>query len=166
MEIKAKLQYPFTEFERIQFIVENNHKKGSEIRTAEDGSLEAWGLTEEELFAGAKAAKLSENDAKASAARYNKTFTVTLHELECEFDTTAQTQADLLTAFASCSTGGTYTGWVCNNGVVVDLSLEDVMIISEKFREATDVYAKWNEYRTQIEVAETREDLDAIQIIF
>ena len=164
MELKAELKYPYSEIERINFIVEQNHNNGYTIEVDEDNTLKAYGPTVEELFAGAKAAKLSENDAKASAARYTKTFTVTLHELECEFDTTAQTQADLLTAFATCSTGATYTGWVCNNGVVVDLSLEDVMIVSEKFREATDVYAKWNEYRMKIEVAETVDDLDKIII--
>lgn len=47
MEIKAELKQPYTEDERIEFIVEQNHKLGYEIKEVEDG-LQAWGLTEED----------------------------------------------------------------------------------------------------------------------
>ena len=47
MEIKAQLLQPFNEEEKINFIVEQNHNKGYEIRETET-SLEAWGYTEEE----------------------------------------------------------------------------------------------------------------------
>ena len=47
MEIKVKLNKPYTAKQRADFIVENNHNKGYEIRETADG-LEAWGLTNEE----------------------------------------------------------------------------------------------------------------------
>lgn len=47
MEIKAKLDKPYTDKERSDFIVEYNHVKGFEIRETEI-ALEAWGLTYEE----------------------------------------------------------------------------------------------------------------------
>lgn len=47
MEIKATLQKPFTEEERLNFIVTNNHNLGFEIKETET-ALEAWGYTEEE----------------------------------------------------------------------------------------------------------------------
>lgn len=47
MEIKAQLAKPYTEEQRINFIVENNHRQGYEIRETET-ALEAWGYTEEE----------------------------------------------------------------------------------------------------------------------
>ena len=47
MEIKAELKQPYTENERIDFIVEQNHKKGYTIEEA-DNALLAWGYTEEE----------------------------------------------------------------------------------------------------------------------
>ena len=47
MEIKATLQKPYTEHEKIDFIVEQNHNQGYEIRETET-SIEAWGYTEEE----------------------------------------------------------------------------------------------------------------------
>lgn len=47
MEIKAELNKPYTEEQRINFIVEQNHRQGYEIRETEE-ALEAWGYTEEE----------------------------------------------------------------------------------------------------------------------
>ena len=47
MEIKDKITKPYTEDERINFIVENNHKLGYEIRET-DKELQACGYTEEE----------------------------------------------------------------------------------------------------------------------
>ena len=47
MEIKVKLNKPYTFKQRADFIVENNHNKGYEIKEVADG-LEAWGLTNEE----------------------------------------------------------------------------------------------------------------------
>lgn len=48
MEIKAELQKPYTENEKTNFIVEENHNKGYEIKETEE-SLQAWGYTEEEI---------------------------------------------------------------------------------------------------------------------
>jgi acetyl-CoA acetyltransferase len=47
MEIKATLNKPYTDRERADFIVANNHTLGYEIKETET-ALEAWGLTEEE----------------------------------------------------------------------------------------------------------------------
>ena len=47
MEIKDKLDFPWGEDEKYDFIVRNNHKKGYDIREYPD-RLEAWGETEKE----------------------------------------------------------------------------------------------------------------------
>lgn len=47
MEIKVKLLKPYTDKQRMDFIVENNHEQGYEIRETET-ELQAWGYTEEE----------------------------------------------------------------------------------------------------------------------
>lgn len=47
MEIKATLQKPYEEKDRLDFIVEQNHQNGYEIKETEI-ALEAWGLTAEE----------------------------------------------------------------------------------------------------------------------
>lgn len=48
MEIKSELILPYTDKQRMDFIVEQNHKLGYEIKETEN-SLEAWGYTKEEL---------------------------------------------------------------------------------------------------------------------
>lgn len=50
MEIKTILNKPYTEQQRLNFIVEQNHQNGYEIRETEM-ALEAWGYTEEEIQA-------------------------------------------------------------------------------------------------------------------
>lgn len=114
----------------------------------------------------AKAEKYLENDKKASQARYSKEFTITLQEQECVFDTSQTTQTDLLTAFAVCSSGATYDGWVTNNGVELNLTLEDVALISQTFKAESDVYHQWNEYKSAIDSASTIEDVESIDIVY
>lgn len=53
MEIKATLNNPYNEEQRISFIVEQNHQKGYEIKETEK-ALEAWGFTAEEIEQKAK----------------------------------------------------------------------------------------------------------------
>ena len=48
MEIKATLKKPYTEKQKIDFIVQQNHKLGYEIKETET-TLEAWGHTKEEI---------------------------------------------------------------------------------------------------------------------
>lgn len=47
MEIKATLEKPYTEEQRLDFIVTENHQNGYEIRETEQ-ALQAWGYTAEE----------------------------------------------------------------------------------------------------------------------
>lgn len=47
MEIKAKLNKPYSKAQRQEFIVEQNHNKGYEIKETET-ALEAWGYSAEE----------------------------------------------------------------------------------------------------------------------
>ena len=48
MEIKAQLLKPYTEKQRMNFIVQQNHRNNYEIKETET-ALEAWGYTEEEI---------------------------------------------------------------------------------------------------------------------
>lgn len=145
---------------------------GMKLRNVEQSEIDdLWYLsakcphyTDAEKFEIAKADKYAENDFKASEARYNQEFTLTLQDKICLFDTTEQTQRDLLTAFAVCSTGATYDGWVTNNGVELDLTIEDVALISATFKEKSNVYGKWNEYKQAIDSAETIADVEGIII--
>jgi hypothetical protein len=59
MEIKNKLNKPYTDKQRIDFIVSENHTKGYEIKETET-ALEAWGLTAEEIAEKEKQARKQE----------------------------------------------------------------------------------------------------------
>lgn len=59
MEIKAQLNKPYTDVQRIDFIVEQNHQKGYQIKETET-ALEAWGYTEEEIAEKEKEQKIAE----------------------------------------------------------------------------------------------------------
>lgn len=48
MEIKAKLLKPYTEEQRLDFIVEQNHDKGYKLKETEK-ELQAWGYTTKEI---------------------------------------------------------------------------------------------------------------------
>ena len=48
MEIKAELIKPYTEEQRLDFIIDQNYNNGFEIKETEN-SLQAWGYTAEEL---------------------------------------------------------------------------------------------------------------------
>lgn len=67
MEIKAKLNKPYTEKERMNFIVQYNHRFGYEIRETEE-ALEAWGSDAAELLQQAKDKKVAENDIRRDEA--------------------------------------------------------------------------------------------------
>lgn len=54
MELKAKMTKPYTEQERAEFIVLQNHNLGYEIKET-DKALEAWGYSQEEIEAQEKA---------------------------------------------------------------------------------------------------------------
>lgn len=47
MEVKSRLQKPFTEKQRLDFMVSENHQKGYEIKET-DKALESWGPTAQE----------------------------------------------------------------------------------------------------------------------
>lgn len=63
MEIKSILEKPYTEEEKLGFIVEQNHNLGYEIKET-DEALEAWGYTQEE-----KAQQEKERIAKLSLTK-------------------------------------------------------------------------------------------------
>lgn len=59
MQVKSILNKPYTKEQRLDFIVEQNHIKGYEIKETET-ALEAWGLTAEEAAKKEKEAQKQE----------------------------------------------------------------------------------------------------------
>ena len=173
-----KLEKPYTDTQRADFIVEYNRKNG--LRIEETGknlfALEPNEIIvdgepvinpdyKKEHFEKVKALKLKEAETKCSERRYNQIFTVELQEQECEFDTTEQTQSDLQTAAIVTSSGGTYDNWVTNNGVVLNLTMQDVQtVFAQFFLLVSPLYTKQLEYIQQINACTTSEEIEAIVI--
>lgn len=66
MELKAVLEQPYTEMERVNFIVEQNQLNPLHYEIKETPlALEAWGKTDEELLEEAKQEKYDEANSKA-----------------------------------------------------------------------------------------------------
>ena len=63
MELKATLNKPFTKEQRIDFIIEQNRKKGYSIRKTRF-ALEAWGMDAQEQEKAAKKAKIAQLKAR------------------------------------------------------------------------------------------------------
>lgn len=116
-------------------------------------------------LAEVKELKIQEAYVKCNEKRYNQTFIVELQNQECEFDTTEQTQGDLLAADSVTSKGFMYNNWVTNNGVVLNLTAEDVLIIYQTFFSLiSPLYSKQLYYVEQINACTTAEEVEAIVI--
>ena len=162
MEIKAELKQPYTENERLDFIVEQNHKNGYEIRETET-ALEAWGYSEEEVLKNLKIAKQTENTEKAKQAVENGYVTFK----GAQFETNAQTVGDLTASMLLVQQAGLESySWLTKDDKVVELTLED-------FGELGGLIAQykagvWNEkylnFKEQIENAKTIEEINNIEL--
>ena len=168
---------PFTKDEKANFICDNINLKFEETETAlfalekneimVDGEPAVNPEYDNEQFLLYQADKLNEAVFKCSEKRYSQTFTVELHKQECVFDTTEQTQSDLQTAAIVTSTGGTYNNWVTNNGVVLNLTAEDIQtVFGLFFALVSPLYTKQLEYVEQINSCETIEELEKIEISY
>ena len=161
MEIKAELKQPFNEKERINLIVEQNHKNGYTIEET-DNALLAWGKSDEEILEQTRFEKYEENQKALDKARTSHVFTVTLQNYECEFDTTDKTQADLNSAAISASMGQPWL-WTTNNRITLSLTTEDIQIVSLAYMQSVNAdIAKWTEFEEQIEQATSLEELNSI----
>lgn len=162
MEIKAELLKPYTEQERIGFIVQYNHKLGYEIRET-DTALQALGYTEEEILSQKKEEKFNENTEKAKEAVENGY----VEYKEAEFETNAQTVSDLTaTMLLMQATGVEAYDWLSKDDKVVTLTLADFGILGGFIADFKNVVwsVKYLYYKNVIESATTVPELDSIVI--
>lgn len=164
MEIKAELKQPYTEKERIDFIVEQNHKLGYMIEEA-DNALLAWGKSDEEILEQAKFEKQAENTTKAKDAVENGYVTFK----DAQFETNAQTVGDLTATMlmlqAQQDPNATYL-WLSKDDKVVELTLEDFGTLGGLIAEYKNTIwqEKYITYKTQIEQAQTVEAVNKIKL--
>lgn len=164
MKIKAELLKPYTENERMNFIVEQNHKLGYTIEEADDALL-AWGKSDEEILEQAKFEKQAENTTKAKDAVENGYVTFK----DAQFETNAQTVGDLTATMlmlqAQQDPNATYM-WLSKDDQVVKLTVEDFGTLGGLIAEYKNTIwqEKYINYKAQIEQAQTVDVVNNINL--
>ena len=158
MEIKEILKKPYTEQERIEFIVNNNHNLGYEIRETET-ELQAWGNDENDKFLIAKENKILLNDElRDSALLGGVTYQNVL------FDSDTDQKVNLLATVGMMSDEDTITWYGMDNQGLL-CTKADLMAIGGLITELHSYCWGMNAYiKEQIQNAETMEELDNIEI--
>ena len=162
MEIKAELKQPYTENERLDFIVEQNHKLGYKIEETET-SLESWGYTEAEELLKLKEQKNTENTVKAKQAVENGYVVFK----GAEFETNAQTVGDLTATMLLMQAGGVETYlWLSKDDIPVELTVEDFGTLGALIATfKNDIWQrKYLYFKALIENATTIEEVNSINI--
>lgn len=120
----------------------------------------------EEILEQAKITKKAENQQKLDEARTSHTFSVTLQNQECEFDTRDKTQSDLNSAAIASGMGQPWL-WTTNNRITLSLTAEDIQIVSAAYMQEVNAdIAKWTDFEEQIENATSAEDVENIEIVY
>ena len=175
-----KLEKPYTDTQRADFIVEYNRKNGLRIEETDknlfalepneiivDGEPVINPDYEQEHFEAVKALKLKENDEKVNIALVH-TFTIEVGENKtpCEFIYNEKTERNLNSS-AIGFLAGQYEAkqWTDEQGITVNLTAEDVAAVLLTFNDfANDLWEKWGDYHTQINACTTAEEVEAIVI--
>ena len=164
MEIKAELKQPYTEKQRMDFIVEQNHRLGYTIEEADDALL-AWGKSDEEILEQAKFEKQAENTAKAKLAVENGHVVFKGAEFETNAQTVGDLTATMLMLQAQQDPEATYL-WLSKDDQVVKLTVEDFGTLGGLIAEYKNTIwqEKYINYKTQIEQAQTVDAVDNINL--
>lgn len=158
MEIKEILKKPYTEQGRIEFIVNNNHNLGYEIRETET-ELQAWGNDENDKFQIAKENKILLNDELRDRALLGG---VTYQNVL--FDSDTDQKVNLLATVGMMSDEDTITWYGMDNQGLL-CTKTDLMAIGGLITELHSYCWGMNAYiKEQINNAETMEELDNIEI--
>lgn len=160
MEIKETLNKPYTEQERIEFIVENNHNNGYEIRET-DTELQAWGSDSNELFEQAKTEKIALNDELRDTALLSG---VTYQNVL--FDSDTDQKVNLLATVSNMVETDTILWYGMDNKGLL-CTKADLIAIGGLITELHSFCWNMNAHiKEQIEGAETIEELERIEISY
>ena len=158
MEIKSTLQKPYTDIERADFIVENNHQKGYEIRETET-ELQAWGADDNDLLLARKEQRIAENDGLRDTALLGG---VTYNNVL--FDSDTDQKINLLATVNMMSDEDTIVWFGMDNQGLL-CTKADLLAIGGLITELHSFCWQNNAYiKEQIEQAENLEELEKIEI--
>lgn len=171
MEIKAELKQPYTEQEKINFIVEQNHKLGYIVEEQED-KLVAFGYTEQEKIQQAKEIKLKEILEKAYDYE-NKTGLVSFDGRVSDTETQVLhtelfNQSKFFQMVIGFSQGVLTSDQLYNTkeDINVLINSEEAQAIYFAIKNATEKLwtVDYLYYKNLIEQAKTVEDVEAVEV--
>ena len=171
MEIKAELKQPYTEKQRIDFIVKQNHRNGYTIEEQEY-KLVALGYTEQEKLKQAKEIKLKEILEKAYEYE-NKTGLVSFNGRISETETQVLhtelfNQGKFFQMVIGFSQGFLTSDQLYNTkeDINVLINSEEAQAIYFAIKNATEKLwtVDYLYYKKLIEQAETVEDVEAVEV--
>lgn len=165
MEIKATLQKPYTNKQRTDFIVQQNHRNGYTIEET-DKALIAWGDTDEEKLTIAKTSKYNEinNGARTYLESGNALFEI---EEGKHIEATDGNIAKLSAYALSFMTGvQSEVYWNTKEDETIALTQEQLTraLIGLGEVQATVWNVKFSYYLKQLENATTVEEVKAINV--
>lgn len=167
MEIKAKLNKPYTDKQKMDFIVEQNHKNGYTIEET-DKALLAWGKTDEEKLNNFKAAKYNEinNGAHDYLESGNALFEIEEGKhIEATDGNIAKLSAYAL-SFLSGASSQSEVYWNTKEDETIALNQEQLTQALQGLGEvqATVWNVKFPYYLKQLEDAKTVDEVNAISV--
>ena len=158
MEIKATLNKPYTDKERVDFIVQYNHQLGYEIKET-DIALEAWGDDENDKLIKAKEFKIQENDSARD---------ITLNQgviyKDVLFDSDTDQKINLLAIVSTMSENDTII-WFGKDNQPLECDREDLINIGGLITKLHTFC--WNKnalIKAEINNAQTIEEINTISI--
>lgn len=162
MEIKATLEKPYTDKQRIDFIVTENHKNGYEIRETET-ALEAWGLDDTEKLEQARQAKYKENETIRDAFLVSG---VTYKDIL--WDSDLEQKLNISVQLSTMGDGETVV-WVAMDGVTaMECTKQDLINIGALLTTMTAYVWQFKNpaIKAAIAEAQTEEELNEIEIVY
>ncbi|WP_086288906.1 DUF4376 domain-containing protein [Campylobacter devanensis] len=160
MEIKAVLKKPYTDEERIEFIVNNNHSNGWQINET-DTELQALGRNDLEI---AKSNKLDE----LSSIKATKLLTLNYGGNEYQIDSDSKINISgkisqiLLAASSGQDTGA--INWITKDNKIVSFSKEEFMAFGVAVAAHTEmILFKHDQLRTAVNNATNIDEIKAIE---
>ena len=165
MEIKSELKKPYTEVQKRDFIMENNRKKGYEIRETEN-ELQAWYYTDEEQLNIAKTNKY--NEINNGARIYLESGEALFEVAEGKHIEATDGNIAKLSAYALSFMTGVQSevSWNTKEDETIALNQEQLTqaLIGLGEVQATVWNVKFPYYLKQLESATTVEEVNAINV--
>lgn len=162
MEIKAQLYKPYTEQQRLDFIVEYNHTMGYTIEEA-DNALIAWGYDDEEKLEQARERKYKENETIREA--YLVSGVVYENIL---WDSDLEQKLNISVQLSTMNEEDTIV-WVAMDGVTaMECTKQDLINIGTLLSTMTAYVWQYKnpEIKQAIADAQTIEELNEIEIVY